>query len=75
ARAAKAKYEATGAAVEAAQEALLYAQERYDVGRLTAYELGEAQAKSVSAQSEQLQAKYEYLFRMKIIQFYKGETE
>ncbi len=71
--AAKAKYEATGAAVEAAEEALLYARERYDVGRLTAYELGEAQAKSVGAQSERLQAKYEFLFRSKIIDFYKGE--
>ncbi|MCD8186499.1 MAG: TolC family protein [Rikenellaceae bacterium] len=71
--AAEAKYRATDTAMEAAQQAYRYAEERYDVGKSTVYEFNEAQSNLVYSQSEQIQAKYDYLFRAKILDFYRGE--
>ncbi|MDR0714782.1 MAG: TolC family protein [Bacteroidales bacterium] len=71
--AAQTKYASTEEACKAAAEAFTYVEERYGVGKATVYELSEAQAKLFSSRSEQLQAKYEYLFRMKILDFYLGK--
>jgi outer membrane protein len=71
--AARAKYVSTEEACKAAEEALAYAEERYGVGKATVYEFSEAQSKLFGNRSERLQAKYEYLFRMKILDFYMGE--
>ena len=70
--ASQAKYTSTEKAYEAASEAYKYAQERYDVGRSTVFELNEAQTKLLSSKSEQVQAKYDFLFRAKILDFYRG---
>lgn len=70
---AQAKFQSTQQALEAAQESFYYTQERYSVGKATTYELNEAQTKLVAALSEQAQAKYDFLFRNKILDFYRGE--
>lgn len=70
---ARAKYVSSTKALAAAQEAYDYAVERYEVGRSTVYELSEAQTKLLISRSEQLQAKYDYIFQSKILNFYKGE--
>lgn len=67
-----AKYDATRSAYEAAREAFSYAQERYDVGMLAVYEYSEAQTKMVTSRCEQVQAQYDFLFRTKILDFYRG---
>ena len=46
--------------------------EKYDNGKATAVEYNEAKQNLMRAQSDELQAKYEYLFRTKILDFYKG---
>lgn len=71
--AAQAKYVSTEKAYEAAAESYKYAEERYAVGKMTVFELAEAQTKLLSSKSEQLQAKYDFLFRTKILDFYRGE--
>lgn len=71
--AAKAKQTATEKAVQAATEALTYIEERYEVGKSTVYELSDAQTKLINARSEQLQAKYEFIFYTKILDFYRGK--
>lgn len=68
------KYAATGKAVQAFVEAFIYVRERYEVGKSTVYELSDAQAKLINVKSEQLQAKYELLFRTKILDFYRGKA-
>jgi outer membrane protein len=73
ATAAQAKYIATEKAQVAAAEAYLYAEERYSVGKATVYEFSEAQSQLFTSRSEQLQAKYEFLFRSKILDFYQGK--
>lgn len=73
ATAAQAKYTSTEKAFEAANEAYRYAEERYQAGKSTVFELNEAQTKLLSSKSEQVQAKYDFLFRTKILDFYRGE--
>lgn len=69
---AKAKYKSTETAYAAAAEAYKYAQDRYSVGKSTVFELSESQTKLLTSKSEQIQAKYDFLFRTKILDFYRG---
>ena len=73
ATAARAKYAATEEALDAARESHTYMEERYGLGKATVLELVEAQTKLSSSRSEQLQAKYEFLFRKKILDLYEGK--
>ncbi|GHU89419.1 transporter [Bacteroidia bacterium] len=68
------KYRASGQAVIATTEAFKYAQERYEIGKSPVYEFNEAKTKLIQSQSEQIQAKYDYIFRTKILDFYNGIT-
>ncbi len=67
-----ARYEATTKALTAAQEAFRAMELRYDSGKATVYEYSDAHTKLVSSRSDQTQAKYEYLFRTRILDFYSG---
>ena len=68
----KAKYTSTIKAYQAAQESFIYAELRYEVGKLTVFEYNEVQTKLLGSKSEQIQAKYDLLFRAKILDFYRG---
>jgi outer membrane protein len=70
--AAEKKYVSSQSAVEAAQASFTLMKEKYENGRATAVEYSEAQTKLRNAQSDLLQAKYDYIFRCKILDFYKG---
>jgi len=70
--AAQSKYSSTEKALEAADVSYRYAEERYEVGKSTVFELNEAQTKLLTSKSEQVQAKYDFLFRAKILDFYRG---
>lgn len=73
ATAAQAKYTSTEKAFLAAQESFKYARERYEVGKTSVFEYNEAQTKLLTSKSEQLQAKYDFVFRAKILDFYNGK--
>lgn len=73
ATAAQSKYKSTGKALIAAEEAYKYAEDRYAVGKSSVYEFNEAQTKLLTSKSEQIQAKYDFIFRAKILDFYRGE--
>lgn len=66
------KYHSSVKAVEASQESFKYAQERYEIGKISVYEFNEAKTRLVQSQSEQIQAKYDFIFRSKILDFYNG---
>lgn len=71
--AAQAKYGSTDKAYDAAEESFKYAQERYEIGKSTVFEFNEAKTKLLTSRSEQIQAKYDFLFRSKILDFYQGK--
>ena len=71
--AAESKYSSSHTAAEAGAESFRLMSEKYENGKANAVEYNEAKQNLMRAQSDELQAKYEYLFRSKILDFYKGE--
>lgn len=71
--AAESKYNSSLVAVQANEESFRLMRERFNNGKATAVEYNEAKQLVAKAQSDQIQAKYDYLFRTKILDFYKGE--
>lgn len=70
--AAESRYKSSTVAAEASEISFRLTAERYNNGKANAVEYNEARQKLMSAQSDELQAKYEYLFRTKILDFYQG---
>lgn len=55
----------------ASQEAYRFAEQKYENGRATSYELSQAKSNLAKVLSDQTQAKYEYMFRLKILELLK----
>ena len=66
------KYQAAGKSVLASKEAFDYARRRYEAGKSTVFEFNEAKTKYAQSLAEQAQAKFDYIFRVKILDFYNG---
>lgn len=65
-------YEAALITLEARENSMTYAKERYEVGLMNVFDYNQAQTLYVNAQSEVLRTKYDYIFRTKILEFYFG---
>lgn len=70
--AARVKYEAAREALKAASESFTYTQQKFDVGLLNAIEYNNAKNTLMRAESELLQAKYDYIFKFNVLNFYSG---
>ena len=64
------KYQATQKAVIAFQEAFNYINERYELGMVNSYEFNESKNKLITAESDELRAKYDLIFKVKLYEFY-----
>jgi outer membrane protein len=69
--AAKAKWDASVKSVTSSTEAYRFANQKYEGGRANVYELYQAKNNLARAQSEVAQSKYEYVFRLKILELLK----
>jgi outer membrane protein len=67
------RYNATQKNVTALQESFRYTEQRFNVGMVNSVEYNDTKNRLAAAESELLQSKYEYVFRMKILDFYLGE--
>ena len=65
-------YESSLAALVARQEAYNYAKEKYAVGMMNSFDFNQSQTLLSNAQSEVLRTKYDYIFKIKILEFYFG---
>ena len=65
-------YEAAVKTLEARRLSYEYAKDRYDVGLMNAFEYSQAQARLENAQADVIRTKYNYIFRLKILEFYFG---
>ncbi|MEZ7497462.1 TolC family protein [Flavobacterium sp. Arc3] len=59
-------------ALESRQEAYHYAKEKFDVGLMNSFDLNQSQTLLSTAQSDVLRTKYDYIFKIKILEFYFG---
>lgn len=71
--AAESKYNSSEVAVKANEESFRLMSEKFNNGKATFIEYNEAKLNLTRALSDKLQAKYDYLFRTKILDFYKGQ--
>lgn len=65
-------YAAAEKTLEARTLAYEYAKERYDVGLMNAFDFSQAQSRVENAQADVIRTKYDYIFRLKILEFYFG---
>lgn len=68
------RYVANQKAVVSTQEAFRYTEEKFNVGMVNSVEYNQSKNNLSAAKSDLLQAKYEYIFRTKILDFYSGRT-
>lgn len=66
------RYVSSEKAVKSTQEAFRYTEEKFNVGMVNSVEYNQSKNYLTVAQSELLQARYEYIFRAKILDFYNG---
>jgi outer membrane protein len=66
------RYISSEKAVHASSESFRYAEEKLNVGMVTTVEYNQIKSNLAIAQSQLTQAKYEYIFRSKILDFYNG---
>ena len=72
AKAAKQKMEAMENSLDASRAAYEYIKAGFEMGKKTLLELNESKTRFHKAESDLLQARYEYLYRLKIIELYKN---
>lgn len=65
-------FEASKVTYQARNLALEYAKERYEVGLMNVFDFNQAQNLLVVAESDMLKAKYDYIFKTKILEYYFG---
>ena len=66
------KYQSSIDAVESYRESFRYTEEKFNVGMVNSVDYNVAKTDYLRAQSNLLQAKYEYIMKMKILDFYRG---
>jgi outer membrane protein len=67
------KFNAGAKTVESAQKAYDYATKRYEVGMLSSLDLLTNQNNLLRAKLQQLTNQYDYVFKMKLLEFYRGK--
>lgn len=68
------RYVANQKTVISSKEAFRYTEEKFNVGMINSVEYNQSKNNLSKAQSDLLQAKYEYIFRTKILDFYNGQS-
>jgi len=65
-------YEAAEKTLEARRLAYEYSKERFDVGLMNSFLFSQAQSRLDNAEADVVRTKYDYIFRLKILEFYFG---
>ncbi len=74
AKAAAKTYESAQKSLDAQNEAFKNAQERFNFGAMTLFDFDQVRNRLVNAQSSLIRAKYDYVFKTKVLKFYYGES-
>lgn len=74
AKAAFKAYQAAQKSLTSQELAFNNSQERYNIGAMNAFDLEQARFRLISAQSSLVNAKYDFVFKTKVLDFYLGKT-
>jgi outer membrane protein len=67
------QYDASLTKVTAQEESFKYTQQKFDVGMMTSFDYNNSKKDLTKAQSDLLQAKYDFIFKTTILDFYMGK--
>lgn len=67
------RYNANKKSLEAAQRSLDFATKRYELGLLSTFEVINSQNNLQRARIDRVLAQYDYIFKVKLLEFYKGQ--
>ena len=67
-------FEASSKTLKAREEAYLIAEQRFEAGVMNSYDYIQAKQRYQIAASDTVRAKYDYIFKLKILEFYFGLT-
>ncbi|MBB3124161.1 outer membrane protein [Mesoflavibacter sabulilitoris] len=73
AKAALRAYEAAKSSLQSQEIAFQNSQERYDIGAMNAFDLEQSRLRLVNAESSLINAKYDFIFKTKVLDFYLGK--
>jgi outer membrane protein len=65
-------YDAAQKTLQAREKAFSYAKDRFDLGVVNSFEYSQAKQRFELAQSEVIRTKYDYIFKLKVLEFYFG---
>lgn len=68
------RYKAAEKSVNALTLSFNYTKQRFDVGLLNSFDFNNEKNRLTNAESELLQAKYDYIFKTKVLDFYQGKA-
>lgn len=68
------KYHASKKTVESLEESFKYSTQKFDVGLITPFEFNDSKNRLAKASSELVQAKYDFIYKTKILDFYQGNS-
>ncbi|MGC1390133.1 MAG: TolC family protein [Bacteroidales bacterium] len=66
------KYNVSLKAIASTEESFRYTEQKFNVGMVTPVDYNAAKTQLLKAQSDMAQAKYEFIFKTKVLDFYKG---
>ena len=67
------KFRATEQALVSMEESFKYTEKKFEVGLVNTVDYNTSKNQLTATQSDLLQAKYDFIFRVKILNFYRGE--
>lgn len=67
-------FEAAKKSLASQELAFENAQERFNIGAMNAFELEQSRVRYINAQSSLITAKYDFVFKTKVLDFYMGKT-
>lgn len=66
------KYNVSIKAIASTEESFRYTEQKFNVGMVTPVDYNAAKTQLLKSQSDMAQAKYEFIFKTKVLDFYKG---
>ncbi len=72
-KASKKQYEFSKKSLELFNDAYIFSEKRYTLGLINSFEYNNSKNKLFKAKSEKIRSKFDYIFKMKIIDFYLGK--
>jgi len=67
------KFNATQEALISMEESFKYTEKKFEVGLVNTVDYNTSKNQLIATQSDLLQAKYDFIFKTKILNFYRGE--